>query len=299
MSRLDDSDDSLSTAASPTFDQLNFLLISRGYTNKPLLIPSGTSEATIQALSNTIHALLSQREEDIEVREQLGAQNRTLTATVERLKRSVDEEMRKSEDLERKLESIKVKADSALAAHATVVAAHKQTQAVLIRARTDLQCVKVAAHQYRLSLNRGSERLKSKLAETSLTALRSVVPALRVATGAFSDYKGVRGALMQAQLRSTASSGTVSDGHGAGGSGVVLKEQLTELDRSLSSRSNMPPRKRKAPAEARSEESSKSPPKRKPRLEEASKRASGSLRLSRIGALRDTSTSGGISSRSS
>ncbi|KAE8214676.1 hypothetical protein CF319_g1830 [Tilletia indica] len=230
MSGLDDSDDSFSTAANPTFDQLNFLLISRGYTSKPLLIPSGTSEDTIQALSNTIHALLSQREEDVEVREQLGAQNRTLSATVERLKRAVDEEMRKSEDLERKLETAKVKADAALAAHSTVIAAHKQTQADLVRARTELQGVKVAAHQYRLSINRGSERLKSKLAETSLTALRSVVPALRVATGAFADYKGVRGALMQAQLASTVPTTTLSDGTGANGSGVVLKEQLKELE---------------------------------------------------------------------
>ncbi|KAL9937488.1 hypothetical protein V8E36_003897 [Tilletia maclaganii] len=225
MSHLDDSDDSISTAANPTFDQLNFLLISRGYTSKPLLIPAGTSEDTIQALSNTIHSLLAQREEDIEVREQLSAQNRTLSATVERLKRAVDEEMRKSEDLERRFEGAKNKADAAVASQNAAALAHKQTQSDLTRARTELQEIKVAAHQYRLSSSRSSERLKSKLAETSLTALRSVVPSLRVATGAFSDYKGVRGALMQAQVALESS----TDVQGSAG-GAMLKEQLKELE---------------------------------------------------------------------
>ncbi|KAK0522449.1 hypothetical protein OC834_006281 [Tilletia horrida] len=229
MSLPNSPDNSLSTAANPTFDQLNSLLISRGYTSKPLIIPSGTSEATVRALSNTIHSLLLQREEDVEVREQLSAKNRTLQATVERLKRTVDEEMRKSEDLERKLEGAKAKMDSAVAAHTSALAAQKQTQSDLMRARAELQGIKVAAHRYRLSVTRGSERLKNKLAETSLTALRSVVPTLRVATGAFSDYKGVRGALMQAQGSGASSPAAVVDSPGSGsgsGSGIAPRERL-------------------------------------------------------------------------
>ncbi|KAK0548189.1 hypothetical protein OC846_004579 [Tilletia horrida] len=221
------SDSSLSTVASPTFDQLNFLLISRGYTQKPLILPSGTSDTTIQALSSVIHSLLAQRDEDIELREQLSAQTRTHGATIERLKRAIDEEMRKSEDMERKCEAMKSKAETAVAAHNNTLIAHKSTQADLLRTRAELQSIKVAAHQQRLAINRSSERLKSKLAETSLTALRSVVPSLRVATGAFSEYTGVRGAMQQVQMSGSSAVGATD---GALPGGVVLAEQLKELE---------------------------------------------------------------------
>lgn len=177
---------SADNATRPTFEQLNATLISRGYLRSPLNV-AGMRQDSLAALADALHAMIAQREEDIEVRTALTAKNRTLAASLERTKRFQNEELERSADFERKAEASKAKL-----AHLTLEleaerTAHKATKEALGRMRRDLQAVKSSALQYKVTNDRSVARVRARIGEVTSSAIRSAVPDFQIVASAFDD----------------------------------------------------------------------------------------------------------------
>ncbi|KAJ9478509.1 hypothetical protein PHBOTO_006573 [Pseudozyma hubeiensis] len=170
----------------PTFEQLNATLISRGYLRSPLNA-SGMREDSLAALADALHAMIAQREEDIEVRTALTAKNRTLTASLERTKRFQKEEVERSADFERKAESSKAKLVHLTNQLEMERTAHKATKEALARMRRDLQAVKASALQYKSSNDRSVARVRARIGEVTSSAIRSAVPDFQIVASAFDE----------------------------------------------------------------------------------------------------------------
>ncbi len=172
--------------ARPTFEQLNATLISRGYLRLPLNV-AGMREESLAALADALHAMIAQREEDIEVRTALTAKNRTLTASLERTKRFQKEEAERSADFERKAEASKAKLAHLTTQLETERNAHKATKEALGRMRRDLQAVKASALQYKAANDRSVARVRARIGEVTSSAIRSAVPDFQIVASAFDD----------------------------------------------------------------------------------------------------------------
>ncbi|GAC97995.1 hypothetical protein PHSY_005583 [Pseudozyma hubeiensis SY62] len=170
----------------PTFEQLNATLISRGYLRSPLNA-SGMREDSLAALADALHAMIAQREEDIEVRTALTAKNRTLTASLERTKRFQKEEIERSADFERKAESSKAKLIHLTNQLEMERTAHKATKEALARMRRDLQAVKASALQYKSCNDRSVARVRARIGEVTSSAIRSAVPDFQIVASAFDE----------------------------------------------------------------------------------------------------------------
>lgn len=173
-------------ATSPTFEQLNATLISRGYLRSPLNV-AGMREDSLAALADALHAMIAQREEDIEVRTALTAKNRTLTASLERSKRFQKEEAEHSADFERKAEASKAKLTHLTTQLEAERNAHKATKEALGRMRRDLQAVKASALQYKAANDRSVARVRARIGEVTNSAIRSAVPDFQIVASAFDD----------------------------------------------------------------------------------------------------------------
>lgn len=103
-----DQDHSTDITVRPTFEQLNATLFSRGYLRAPLDV-SGLSTAALDALADALHAIIAQREQDLEVRTALTAQTRTLSASLERTRRFLAQEKDRAAEAERKAEAAKAR----------------------------------------------------------------------------------------------------------------------------------------------------------------------------------------------
>ncbi|SNX87353.1 uncharacterized protein MEPE_06063 [Melanopsichium pennsylvanicum] len=170
----------------PTFEQLNAALISRGYLRSPLNV-TGMREESLVALSDTLHAMVAQREEDIEVRTALTAKNRSLTASLERTKRFQKEELERSADLERKVEASKAKLLHLATQLDTERNAQKAAKEALGRMRRDLQAIKASALQYKAANDRSVARVRARIGEVTGSAIRSAVPDFQIVASAFDD----------------------------------------------------------------------------------------------------------------
>ncbi len=170
----------------PTFEQLNATLISRGYLRSALNV-SGMREESVGVLADALHAMISQREEDIEVRTALTAKNRTLTASLERAKRFHKEESERAIDFERKAEAAKAKLTHVSAQLETEQNAHKATKDALARMRRDLQAIKASALQYKAANDRSVARVRARIGEVTSSAIRSAVPDFQIVASAFDD----------------------------------------------------------------------------------------------------------------
>ncbi|SJX65680.1 uncharacterized protein SRS1_16304 [Sporisorium reilianum f. sp. reilianum] len=174
------------TSTRPTFEQLNATLISRGYLRSPLNV-AGMREESLSALADALHAMIAQREEDIEVRTALTAKNRTLTASLERSKRFQKEELDRSADFERKAEASKVKLAHLTTQLETERNAHKATKEALARMRRDLQAIKASALQYKAANDRSVARVRARIGEVTSSAIRSAVPDFQIVASAFDE----------------------------------------------------------------------------------------------------------------
>ncbi|TKY87916.1 hypothetical protein EX895_003012 [Sporisorium graminicola] len=174
------------SAIRPTFEQLNATLISRGYLRAPLNV-AGMRQDSLAALADALHAMIAQREEDIEVRTALTAKNRTLTASLERSKRFQREELERSADFERKAEASKVKLGHLTTQLETERNAHKATKEALARMRRDLQAVKASALQYKAANDRSVARVRARIGEVTSSAIRSAVPDFQIVASAFDE----------------------------------------------------------------------------------------------------------------
>ena len=170
----------------PTFEQLNATLISRGYLRSPLNV-AGMRQDSLSALADALHAMIAQREEDIEVRTALTAKNRTLTASLERSKRFQKEELERSADFERKAEASKIKLAHLTTQLETERNAHKATKEALARMRRDLQAIKASALQYKASNDRSVARVRARIGEVTSSAIRSAVPDFQIVASAFDE----------------------------------------------------------------------------------------------------------------
>ncbi|SYW84392.1 uncharacterized protein UBRO2_05492 [Ustilago bromivora] len=175
-----------SSTSRPAFEQLNATLISRGYLRLPLNV-AGMREDSLSALADALHALIAQREEDIEVRTALTAKNRTLTASLERTKRFQKEEIERSADFERKAEASKAKLIHLSTQLETERNAHKATKEALGRMRRDLQAIKASALQYKTANDRSVARVRARIGEVTNSAIRSAVPDFQIVASAFDD----------------------------------------------------------------------------------------------------------------
>ncbi|SPC61929.1 uncharacterized protein UHOD_08060 [Ustilago sp. UG-2017b] len=175
-----------SSTSRPAFEQLNATLISRGYLRLPLDV-AGMREDSLSALADALHALIAQREEDIEVRTALTAKNRTLTASLERTKRFQKEEIERSADFERKAEASKAKLIHLSTQLETERNAHKATKEALGRMRRDLQAIKASALQYKTANDRSVARVRARIGEVTNSAIRSAVPDFQIVASAFDD----------------------------------------------------------------------------------------------------------------
>lgn len=173
-------------AVRPTFEQLNATLISRGYLRSPLNT-AGMPEDSLAALADALHAMIAQREEDIEVRTALTAKSRTLTASLERTKRFQKEELERSADFERKAEASKAKVLHLTAQLETECHAHKATKDALARTRRDLQAIKASALQYKAANDRSVARVRARIGEVTSSAIRSAVPDFQIVASAFDE----------------------------------------------------------------------------------------------------------------
>ncbi|CBQ70031.1 conserved hypothetical protein [Sporisorium reilianum SRZ2] len=174
------------TSTRPTFEQLNATLISRGYLRSPLNV-AGMRDESLSALADALHAMIAQREEDIEVRTALTAKNRTLTASLERSKRFQKEELERSADFERKAEASKVKLAHLTTQLETERNAHKATKEALARMRRDLQAIKASALQYKAANDRSVARVRARIGEVTSSAIRSAVPDFQIVASAFDE----------------------------------------------------------------------------------------------------------------
>lgn len=172
------------TTTRPTFEQLNATLISRGYLRSPLTV-AGMRPDSLAALSDALHAMIAQREEDIEVRTALTAKNRTLTASLERTKRFYKEESERSADFERKSEASKAKLAHLTTQLETERNAHRATKEALGRMRRDLQAIKSSALQYKAANDRSVARVRARIGEVTSSAIRSAVPDFQIVASAF------------------------------------------------------------------------------------------------------------------
>lgn len=108
MESFSSSSSSASTSMRPTFDQLNAELFSRGFVPSPLDV-TGMRSSSVNQLADALHAMLSQRQQDVEFREAVSAKNRSLASSLERTQRFLAEEKEKRLDAERGLEASKAK----------------------------------------------------------------------------------------------------------------------------------------------------------------------------------------------
>ncbi|KAJ1026355.1 hypothetical protein NDA16_002442 [Ustilago loliicola] len=173
-------------ATRPTFEQLNATLISRGYLRSPLNV-AGMREDSLATLADALHAMIAQREEDIEVRTALTAKNRTLTASLERSKRFQKEEAERSADFERKAEASKAKLTHLTTQLEAERNAHKATKEALGRMRRDLQAIKASTLQYKVANDRSVARVRARIGEVTNSAIRSAVPDFQIVASAFDD----------------------------------------------------------------------------------------------------------------
>uniref|UniRef100_V5EV67 Uncharacterized protein n=1 Tax=Kalmanozyma brasiliensis (strain GHG001) TaxID=1365824 RepID=V5EV67_KALBG len=174
------------TSTRPTFEQLNATLISRGYLRFPLNV-TGMREESLASLADALHAMIAQREEDIEVRTALTAKNRTLTASLERTKRFHKEELERSADFERKAEASKSKLAHLTTQLETERNAHRSTKEALGRLRRDLQAIKASAVQYKAANDRSVARIRARIGEVTSSAIRSAVPDFQIVASAFDE----------------------------------------------------------------------------------------------------------------
>lgn len=179
-------DATTNASARPTFEQLNATLISRGYLRMPLNV-AGMREESLAALADALHAMIAQREEDIEVRTALTAKNRTLTASLERTKRFQKEGLERSADFERKAEASKSKLAHLTTQLETERNAHKATKEALGRLRRDLQAIKSSTLQYKAANDRSVARVRARIGEVTSSAIRSAVPDFQIVASAFDD----------------------------------------------------------------------------------------------------------------
>ncbi|PWN42528.1 hypothetical protein IE81DRAFT_323286 [Ceraceosorus guamensis] len=182
-------DDSLLSLASsssshPTFDQLNALLLSRGYLNEPLNV-SPLPTRSLDALCQALHSLLGQRAEDVDLRDALAARNRALNSRAERMERELQEEREARLSAERKSERERSRnkhlADEAKALEANLKAAQSDLQS----SRRALQTVKASAHQSALSSTRQSTRQRAAYSEATAATTRGCFPTARCVPFAF------------------------------------------------------------------------------------------------------------------
>ncbi|ETS64424.1 hypothetical protein PaG_01279 [Moesziomyces aphidis] len=170
----------------PTFEQLNATLISRGYLRSALNV-AGMHQDSVGVLADALHAMISQREEDIEVRTALTAKNRMLAASLERAKRFHKEESERAADFERKSEAAKAKLTHVSAQLEAEQNAHKATKDALARMRRDLQAIKASALQYKAANDRSVARVRARIGEVTSSAIRSAVPDFQIVASAFDD----------------------------------------------------------------------------------------------------------------
>ncbi|CEH15963.1 Afadin/alpha-actinin-binding [Ceraceosorus bombacis] len=182
-------DDSLLSLASsssshPTFDQLNALLLSRGYLSEPLNV-SSLPTRSLDALCQALHSLLGQRAEDVDLRDALAARNRALNSRAERMERELQEEREARLSAERKSERERNRnkhlADEGKALEANLKAAQSDLQS----SRRALQTVKASAHQSALSSTRQSTRQRAAYSEATAATTRGCFPTARCVPFAF------------------------------------------------------------------------------------------------------------------
>ncbi|PWZ03451.1 hypothetical protein BCV70DRAFT_197662 [Testicularia cyperi] len=182
----DFSDDDEIEATKPSFEQLNATLVSRGYLRTPLDV-TGMNREAMDSLADALHAMIAQREEDLEFRTALTAQTRTLTSSLERTKRFLCEEQDRSADLERKTEAAKARIAAINTSLEHEQAAHRSTKDALARCRRDLQMIKTSALQYKAANDRSVARVRARIGEVTASAVRSVVPDFRIVASAFEE----------------------------------------------------------------------------------------------------------------
>ncbi|KAN0063750.1 hypothetical protein ACQY0O_003800 [Thecaphora frezii] len=177
----------------PSFEQLNATLFSRGYLRAPLNV-AGLAPDSVDALADALHAIIAQRQDDLDVRSALTAKTRTLAASLERTKRFLNQEAQKCADAERRSEAAKAKILSLEHALQAEQTAHKATKEALNKSRRDLQLVKASALQHRASSDRNVARVRARIGDVTATALRSSVPDFRIVSSAFDEVlPGVSG----------------------------------------------------------------------------------------------------------
>lgn len=87
----------------PTFEHLNAQLIARGYLKAPLRL-EGMDAAQRSVFVDMLHLMLSQRTEDLELREALLAKNRLVGTMLEKAKREREQSLAACLEAQRKAE---------------------------------------------------------------------------------------------------------------------------------------------------------------------------------------------------
>lgn len=166
------------------FDEIREKLQARGYAKRPISV-DGVSAQNKQTLVEVLRTLLSEHDEEVQLRERLLARNRELEHALERTRRTRKQDESISSGFETKLMTTQSQLQSTQAALSEEQASHKATRDQLMRTRKQMSQIKSAAAQYRTSTERQNERLRERVMSLSKSSLKALVPDIRIASPAF------------------------------------------------------------------------------------------------------------------
>lgn len=166
------------------FNDIRQKILSRGYHKTPLCL-DGLSEQRKIVVIKVLGALLTERDEEVELRERLLMRNKELEQSLERTKKSLRRDTFLTSELETKLLASQSETKNARTMLADEQLAHRGTKDQLLRTRKQFNQIQQASSKYRAATERQTERLKERMSTLSHASLKALVPDIRIASPAF------------------------------------------------------------------------------------------------------------------
>ncbi|WFD35065.1 hypothetical protein MCUN1_001913 [Malassezia cuniculi] len=183
---------------STRFEDVYALLRARGLIQSQVRL-DGLKSSDKAAIVAAFSALLNQLDEEAELRSSLLARNQALESQIDRMRRTHKQDDGRIAGIETKLNQASAKLQNASAALASEQAAHRATSEQLTRAQRVAQQTKVAALQHKAATERTTERMRERLAQISMSNIKSLLPDIRIASTSFDGQAGSQHASMAEQ----------------------------------------------------------------------------------------------------
>ena len=159
---------------------------------------SSDKATVVDALST----LLTQLDEEAELRNGLLARNQALEAQIDRMRRTHKQDDGRVTTVEARLNQTKAKLQNTSALLAQERAAHRATADELARAQRTAHQSKVAALQHRAATERTTERMRERLGVIAMSNMKSLLPDIRIASTSFEaqECSAEHGSIAEQQL---------------------------------------------------------------------------------------------------